>query len=71
MLKSQIEIGGRYFAKVSGRRVIVRIIEATHSDGWKSASGFQRNARNGWLAINEETGREITIKSAAKLSPTT
>jgi hypothetical protein len=51
--KAQVEIGGRYIAKVSGSLVTVRI-KAEHSLG-------------GWLATNEQTGRSIRIKSAQRL----
>lgn len=53
MLKKQVQIGGRYVAKVSGRLVIVRI------DG-ESRFG-------GWDATNESTRKSVRIKSAAKL----
>lgn len=53
MLKRQIKIGEKYNAKVSEKMTVVRIL---------GVSRF-----GGWVAINENTGREIRIKSAAKL----
>jgi hypothetical protein len=51
--KAQIEIGGRYFAKVSGRLQVVQI-DAVSPHG-------------GWLATNVRTQRAIHIRSAARL----
>jgi len=53
MLKSQIQIGGLYTAKVSNVLVTVRI-DAVHRNG-------------GWTATNLSTQRKVHIKSAAKL----
>lgn len=54
MLKKQIKIGNSYRAKVSNVIVTVRILRVP-------AYG------NGWIALNLKTGREVRIKSAAKL----
>lgn len=53
MLKSQVQIGGRYMAKVSNVLTTVRI-DAVHRNG-------------GWTATNLATQRKVHIKSAAKL----
>lgn len=53
MKKAEIEIGGVYVAKVSERLTKVRI---------DSVSAF-----GGWNATNLKTGREIRIRSAARL----
>jgi hypothetical protein len=53
MKKSQIGIGETYLAKVSGKLVQVRII--------------RESVYGGWLAINLSTGREVRIKTAARL----
>lgn len=53
MKKSEVKINGRYYAKVSDKVTEVRI---------KGVSRF-----GGWDAVNESTGREIRIKSAARL----
>lgn len=53
MKNSEIKIGKHYAAKVSGDITVVRIIA-------KSVLG-------GWDARNIHTGREIRIKSAARL----
>ncbi|GMU83737.1 MAG: hypothetical protein AMXMBFR47_36070 [Planctomycetota bacterium] len=53
MKKNDVELGATYVAKVSGKRVHVRIErEGTHG---------------GWEAVNVETGRKIHVKSAQRL----
>lgn len=51
--KKDVEIGARYVAKVSGNLVTVQIT--------------REHDRGGWIAMNLFTGREVRIKSAAKL----
>lgn len=53
MKKNEIEIGGQYVAKISQRLTVVKI---------KSASPY-----GGWVAVNVKTGREVRIRTAAKL----
>jgi len=53
MKKKDVQIGGRYTAKVSGRLTVVKILGASPYGGW-----------DGW---NEKTGREVRIKSAQRL----
>lgn len=53
MRKKDVRVGERYTAKVSGRVVVVRIV-GEYSYG-------------GWEARNEETGRTVRIKTAARL----
>lgn len=53
MKKSQIRLGGIYVAKVSGKLTTVRL---------DSESRY-----GGWSATNTVSGREVRIKSAAKL----
>lgn len=53
MKKRDVEIGGRYLAKVSDRIVAIRITA--------------ESPYGGWVATNEETKREIRIKSAQRL----
>lgn len=55
MKKSEVQIGGRYRANVSGNQVTVRI-EA-------------ESRRGGWDAVNEATGRVVRIKTAGRLTP--
>lgn len=62
MKLKDIEIGGRYLAKVSGHLVTVRVTElkevpAFASDRWKTII----------YAVNETTGRRITIRSPQRL----
>ncbi len=64
MKLKDIEVGGRYRAKVSGRLVTVRVTEmkqipAFASDRWKTII----------YAVNERTGRQITIRSPQRLRP--
>lgn len=54
MKKRDVQIGGRYYAKVSGSVVVVRITAFLYS-------------RSGWEAVNEATGRTVQIKSAQRL----
>lgn len=53
MIKRDVEIGGVYRAKVSGNCVKVRI---------------ECPLKQGWLAINLITGRDVRIRTAARLT---
>lgn len=53
MTKREVKIGRTYAAKVSARIVPVTLLDESRYGGW--------NARN------ESTGRDVRIKSAAKL----
>ena len=53
MKKSEVEIGGKYVAKVSGQLVAVRI------DG--------ESPYGGWNGTNLATGRSVRVRSAARL----
>jgi len=53
MRKSEVQIGGIYRAKVSGRVVSVRIV--------------RESPYGGWDAVSTATGREIRIKTAGRL----
>jgi len=65
MKLNDIQIGGRYQAKVSGRLVTVRVTEI------KQIPPASWSARSAWrtliLAVNESTGRPITIRSPQRL----
>lgn len=54
MIKRDVEIGGVYLAKVSDKIVKVRI-EGESPNG-------------GWFATNTATGREVRIRTAARLT---
>lgn len=56
MKRSEVEIGGVYLAKVSGRVVYVRILRPSQ--------------HGGWVAVSTATGREVRIKTAARLRGT-
>ena len=60
MTKDQVEIGSLYRAKVSGKLTVVRI------DGVRPLRGLTRTT-TGWYATNVKTGREVLIRSAARL----
>ena len=63
MKRVEVEIGVTYTALVSGRLVPVRIkADRGTSLGWGKCERHQ-----GWDAVNMLTGREIHIKSAARL----
>lgn len=53
MKKNDVSVGGRYVVKVSDRLVPVRILRVC--------------SYGGWTGLNEKTGREIHIKTAARL----
>ena len=53
MKKAEVQIGGRYVAKVSGTLTTVRI--------------DHENPHGGWDATNVATGRAVRIRSAARL----
>jgi len=62
---NEIQIGGRYAAKVSGRVVPVRVTEIKQIPpaSWSSRSAW----RTLIIAVNEATGRQITIRSPQRL----
>ena len=53
MLKREVEIGREYVAKVSGKIAVVRIL--------------RQSPHGGWEAVNEQTGRAVRIRTAARL----
>jgi len=59
---SDVQVGGRYTAKVSGRVVTVRVVEIVEVE----ATRWSR-ARTRIEAVNEATGRRISIRSALRL----
>jgi hypothetical protein len=60
-----VEVGGRYTAKVSGQ---VRIVRVTEIEEIPPASWSKRHAlRTVIYAVNESTGKQITIRSAQRL----
>lgn len=54
MRKRDVQIGKSYRAKVSGRKVMVRIL--------------RESIYGGWDAVNENTGRQIRIRTAGRLT---
>jgi len=59
---SDVQIGGRYTAKVSGRIVTVRVVEivGVAATRWSSA-------KTRIEAVSEATGRRVTIRSPQRL----
>ena len=55
MKKADVKIGGKYFATVSGRKVVVKI--------------DAENRHGGWSATNQTTGKQVRIKTAGRLTP--
>jgi len=53
MLKKDVQIGKAYLVKVSGKLVPVRLTR----EHWNG----------GWTGTNTTTGREVRVKTAAKL----
>lgn len=53
MLKKQVQVGGTYEAKVSGRLVVVRIDRESRFGGWEGT--------------NLVTRKPVRVKSAARL----
>ena len=63
MRRAGIDLGGRYIAIVQGQEVVMRVT-ADHCFRF-GPDGKYRHL--GWTAVNESTGRELHIKSAARL----
>jgi hypothetical protein len=65
MKLNEIEVGGRYLAKVSGRTQVVRVVElrAMPPASWSPRSAW----RTLIYAVNEATGRKVTIHSPQRL----
>jgi hypothetical protein len=58
MKAKDIQIGGRYAARVSGKFVTVRVLEVYETSNWRN--------RPNWSVVNENTGRKLVFHSAAK-----
>jgi hypothetical protein len=59
---SDVEVGGRFTAKVSGRIVTVRVVEIVEVEATRWSSAKTRIE-----AVSEATGRRITIRSPQRL----
>jgi hypothetical protein len=59
---SDVEVGGRYTAKVSGRIVTVRVVEIVRIEATRWSSAKTRIE-----GVNEATGRRVTIRSPQRL----
>ena len=62
MKLNDVQVGARYTAKVSGRIVTVRVVEivAVEATRWS-------NAKTRIEAVNEATGRRVSIRSPQRL----
>ena len=56
----EIKVGGRYLAKVSGRPCVVQVVALQEMEGL-------RGVLTRIQAVNEATGRRITIRSPRRL----
>ena len=65
MKLAEVVVGGRYTAKVSGSLQVVRVTELKEIPpaSWSSRSAW----RTLIYAVNETTGRKITIRSPQRL----
>jgi len=62
-----IEVGGRYHARVSGTLAVVRVVELKQiPPAYHLPKG---NLRTVIYAVNEATGRRITVRSPQRLRP--
>jgi len=69
MHRKDVEIGKVYTAKVSGRLVTVKITKDRGTTRrYAYNSNFStRETHTGWDAINQDTGRQVHIPTAARL----
>lgn len=58
---ADVQVGGRYIAKVSGVLTTVRVLTV------RETSGFNGASRSVIDVVNERTGRRTTFRSAARL----
>jgi hypothetical protein len=62
-----VQVGGRYHAKVSGNLAVVRVVELKQiPPAYHLPNG---NWRTIIYAVNEATGRRITVRSPQRLRP--
>jgi hypothetical protein len=68
MLKSEVQVGKVYVARINGRLTKVRIDAVVERQGYTSPNSYrQRPTVTHWAATNLTTNRRIELKSAAKL----
>jgi len=67
MLKKEIQIGGLYNAKVSGKLTVVRVDNITEHDPSFGVNSYRRSkTQTIYHVTNTSTGRKITFRSATK-----
>ena len=67
MKLTEIVVGGRYRATVSGHLVVVRVLKVEQVRAFSITSG--NHFRTRIEVINEATGRRITVRSPQRLRP--
>jgi hypothetical protein len=68
MKATEVEVGQVYVVKISGKLVNVRIDSIEHTDGQKGTLGRRTiSSKTRYAATNLDSGRQVCIKSAAKL----
>ena len=65
MKKHEIKIGSHYLARVSGKRVMVRV-DAINKPSYESYMLRNRRPSETYAVTNLATGRKLTFRSAAK-----
>lgn len=66
MLKELVKVGSYYTARINGNYTVVQILRE-HERTSYGLPGRRAGQKTAWIARNLKTGREILIKSAAKL----
>ena len=66
MKLADVVVGGRYTAKISGELHVVRVVELKEIPPASWSTG-RANWRTLIYAVNEATGRKITIRSPQRL----
>jgi hypothetical protein len=62
MKLSEVQVGGRYLAKVSGRLQVFRVVRVhTRYDS------FRKREKTTIECVNERTGRTIMVRSSQRL----
>jgi hypothetical protein len=62
MKLKDVQVGGRYRAKVSGQLVTVRVVDLRETFAFRGG-----RSKTVIEAVNEATGRRITLRSAQRL----
>jgi len=64
MRSANIELGGRYAARISGHATTLRVLDVCIEDqNWQSG---RTRKRTYWLCLNERSGRRLVVRSAQR-----